>query len=109
MIGQDEESDEGNEDRVVKCLFEASCDRLFRTQNELIEHVKAVHVPLNERAVTGTVDNISKFVASNGWLEKFKLRHNIANVAMVGEKGSSDYAAAEEYVSDLRKHLIRCN
>ena len=36
LTGQDEQSEEGNEDRVVKCLFEASCDRLFRTQNELI-------------------------------------------------------------------------
>ena len=55
------------------------------------------------------MDNIAKFVASNGWLQKFKRRHNIAHVAMVGEKGSSDYAAAEKYVSDLRKHLIECN
>ena len=27
---------------------------------------------------------------------------------MVGEKGSCDYEAAEEYVSDLRRHLIEC-
>ena len=93
MTGQDEQSDEGNEDRVVNCLYEASCDRLFRTESELIEHVRAVHVPDNERAVIGTV--------ANGWVEKFKVRHNITNVAMVGEKGSFDYEAAEDYVRDL--------
>ena len=111
LRGQDEQSDEedeGNEDRDMKCVYD-SCDRLFRTQSELIDHFSAIHVPPNERAVRGTVDNIAKFVASNGWLDKFKKRHNIANVAMVGEKGSSDYAAAEKYVSDLRKHLIECN
>ena len=90
----------------MKCLYEASFERLFRTNSELIKHVRAVHVPDNERAVIGTVSNMKKFKASNGWLEKFKLRHNITNVAMVGEKGSCDYEAGEEYVSDLRRHLI---
>ena len=27
---------------------------------------------------------------------------------MVGEKGSCDYEAAEDYVRDLRRHLIEC-
>ena len=94
--------------KVVKCLYQASCDGLFRTDSELIEHVRAVHVPDNEHAVIGTVANMKKFKASNGWLEKFKFRHNITNVAMVGEKGSCDYEAAEEYVRDLRRHLIEC-
>ena len=62
----------------------------------------------NECAVIGTVANMKKIKASNGWLEKFKFRHNITKVAMVDEKGSCDHEAAEEYVSDLRRHLIEC-
>ena len=72
----------------VQCIF-GSCERLFRTQSDLVKHLSAAHVPANERA--GTEANVKEFKASNGWVDRFKGRHNLHNVAMCGEKGSCDY------------------
>ena len=102
------ENENENEDRNISCLYE-SCDRQFMNNADLLAHISSVHLPPSERAVRGSVENIQRFTASNGWLQKLLKRHGIRNVAMVGEKGSCDYDAAVKYVSDLRKHLIECN
>ncbi|KAK0168148.1 hypothetical protein PV327_001976 [Microctonus hyperodae] len=41
----------------------------------------------------------NEFKASNGWLDKFKRRHNIRSMATVGEKRSSHIDAAENFIT----------
>lgn len=43
------------------------------------------------------------FKASSGWLEKFKHRHGIRQLSIEGEKMSSNIAAGELFVGELRK------
>ncbi|KAK0169767.1 hypothetical protein PV328_010408 [Microctonus aethiopoides] len=40
-----------------------------------------------------------EFKASNGWLERFKRRHNIRSMTRLGEKQSSNADAAEKFVT----------
>ena len=47
-----------------------------------------------------------KFTASEGWVRNFLMRHQIHNVATVGEMGSNDQEGAKKYVSELRDELI---
>ncbi|XP_023223549.1 tigger transposable element-derived protein 1-like [Centruroides sculpturatus] len=42
-----------------------------------------------------------KFVASNGWFEKFKKRHSLHNIHIQGEKASADEDAAKKYPAEL--------
>ena len=104
LLGQDEDEDEDEvNEGDLKCIF-GSCGRLFRNNNDLVMHLTAAHVPENEHA--GTEANVKEFKASNGWVDRFKDRHNLHNIVMCGEKVSCDYEGAEKYVSDLRAHLI---
>ena len=41
------------------------------------------------------------FKASNGWLEKFKTRHNINQAAICGESESVDLANVDEWIECL--------
>ena len=75
-----------------QCVYYTSCGRIYRTPNALLRHLSAAHVPANERAGAG---KFKEFKASNGWVDRFKDRHNLHNVAMCGEKGSCDYEGAE--------------
>lgn len=43
---------------------------------------------------------IDGFVASNGWLEKFRKRYNIQFKTLSGESAEIDYAAAEDYIKN---------
>ena len=104
---EDEDDDEENEDRSIVCVY-GSCNMVFRTHSVLLAHVERVHVPPNERAVRGSPENMPRFAASNGWLQKFLRRQELSNFAMVGEKGSCDYAGAEMYIREFRRHLIEC-
>ncbi|XP_054008992.1 jerky protein homolog-like [Hylaeus anthracinus] len=46
------------------------------------------------------------FKASSGWLEKFKSRHGIRELNVLGEKLSTSNVAAESLTADLHKFLI---
>jgi hypothetical protein len=45
----------------------------------------------------------AQFKASNGWLEKWKKRHNIKSYSICGESGNVDFRTAEEWKSNLVK------
>ena len=47
------------------------------------------------------------FLASRGWFEKFKNRHNLHNIKMKGEAASADADAANEYPNTLKKIIER--
>jgi hypothetical protein len=43
------------------------------------------------------------FLASKGWFEKFKNRHNLHNIKLKGEAASSDITAARDYPKILKQ------
>ncbi|GBN33005.1 Tigger transposable element-derived protein 4 [Araneus ventricosus] len=47
------------------------------------------------------LDSNSEFKASNGWLENFKKRHNIAFRKLCGENASIDASSCKEWLSEL--------
>lgn len=49
------------------------------------------------------------FVASTGWLDRFKKRHGIRQLAITGEQLSSDNAAAAEYLSTFADMIAAGN
>lgn len=53
-------------------------------------------------ALGGTED---EFKASNGWLEKFKRRHNIRSMNITGKKRSSCADAAEKFVTWFENYI----
>ena len=48
------------------------------------------------------------FIASDGWVQRFRGRLGIHSVRTYGEKGSSDEVEADEFVVAARKELIEC-
>ncbi|CAG9584542.1 unnamed protein product [Danaus chrysippus] len=49
------------------------------------------------------------FVASNGWLYRFKSRHGIRELEIQGEKMSANVYAANSFKDDFKKHLDENN
>jgi len=47
----------------------------------------------------------SKFVASSGWLWRFKKRHSISRISLAGEIRSADDAAANEFPDQLKQFI----
>ncbi|XP_067131436.1 tigger transposable element-derived protein 1-like [Centruroides vittatus] len=82
-----------------------------------VEDVNKKRLPLNKGALKhkalkifdylkqmgqSSADETSvKFVASNGWFEKFKKRHSLHNIHIQGEKASADEDAAKKYPAEL--------
>ena len=56
-----------------------------------------------------TAQSNESFVASNGWFENFKRRHEIKNVKLAGEAKSADLNAAKEYPAELQKLIEEGN
>jgi len=54
-------------------------------------------------AMEGYVD----LKASNGWLDKFKIRHNITYKKIVGEGGNADIKLAEDWMKNKLIDLIK--
>ena len=50
-----------------------------------------------------------EFVASNGWLHRFKKRHGIGCVGINGEIKSADTGAAQEFIPELEKYIMDNN
>ena len=73
-------------------------------QNSLYNHVRDEHGDGPPQG--GPRVEPYTFLASDGWVNRFRVRHGIHNVKTYGEKGSSDEAEAERYVAALRTELI---
>ena len=54
-------------------------------------------------AVSLGVDNFS---ASGGWLERFKLRHNITFARIHGEKADADFMGGDEWITNVLPNEI---
>ncbi|GBM19253.1 Tigger transposable element-derived protein 2 [Araneus ventricosus] len=48
-----------------------------------------------------------EFQASSGWLEKFKNRHGIPQLSIVGEKLSSDIEAGNSFIAELQDLIVK--
>lgn len=86
-------------DQVDEALFMwFSQERLKGTplSGPLIQE-KAIH--LNKLLNGGE----SSFVASSGWLDRWKRRHGVRQLTITGEKLSADLVAGKEYVDQLNK------
>lgn len=65
------------------------------------EKARSLHKDL-----TTKIDDVQQaevFVASNGWLERFKKRHSFHNIKTLGEAASADVEAANNYPEELRE------
>ncbi|GBM25423.1 Jerky -like [Araneus ventricosus] len=47
------------------------------------------------------MDGDPTFVVSNRWLDRWKKRHGVRQLCITGEKLSSDYMAAEEFIKEI--------
>ena len=45
-------------------------------------------------------------IASSGWLDRFKARHNISFKVLSGEKNSADYESAEAFKEQFEKLMV---
>ena len=76
----------------------------------LYVHIRDTHgigrSPPGNAALPTVEDKRYKFNASDGWVKNFLQRHNMHNVATVGEMGSSDHEAANKYVKEFKDELI---
>ncbi|GBN33955.1 hypothetical protein AVEN_146056-1 [Araneus ventricosus] len=48
-----------------------------------------------------------EFQSSSGWLEKFKNRHGIRQLSIVGEKMSSDIEAGNSFTAELQDMIVK--
>ncbi|GBL83053.1 hypothetical protein AVEN_165286-1 [Araneus ventricosus] len=48
-----------------------------------------------------------EFQASSGWLEKFKNRHGIRQLSIVGEKLSSDIVEGNNFIAELQDLIVK--
>ena len=70
---------------------------------DCITHLIAVSGPiLQQKALDFAKDlGITGFQASNGWLDSFKKRHNIAGFSMIGESGAVSDAVVVDWTAKL--------
>lgn len=66
---------------------------------------------LQEKALkfNAAVGGPSNFKASNGWLSRFKLRHQIRQVSVQGEKLSADAPASIKFCEQIHKYVVDNN
>ncbi|GBN40774.1 hypothetical protein AVEN_932-1 [Araneus ventricosus] len=48
-----------------------------------------------------------EFQGSSGWLERFKNRHGIRQLSIVGEKLSSDIEAGNSFIAELQNLIVK--
>ena len=77
---------------------------LGNAQDSLFPHVRDVHS--DELPQVGPHVKPFAFIASDGWVQRFRGRHGIHNVKTYGEKGSNNEAEAQRYVAAFRTELI---
>lgn len=64
---------------------------------------KAIHL---NKLING---DESSFMASSGWLDRWKRRHGVRQLTITGEKLSADLIAGQEYVEKLNKLIMEEN
>ena len=103
-------------DKESKSKFSCTmCPRKFKSQVNLTLHIYFHAVKEAEDNIDDDPDDVNappditevhKFVASPGWVEKFKVRHGIGKYKMKGEKGSADYDAVDPWVHEFLTFLF---
>ena len=74
---------------------------------EWFERARSLNVPVSgplikEKALSFAEKlEMHDFKASNGWLDKFKARHNLGSLTVCGERGSVDKDVAEDWKDKL--------
>lgn len=70
---------------------------------------RSAHVPISSEILRAKAKNLyeritgkTDFLASSGWLDKFKLRHGVRFLKVCGEKLSSDVAAVQPFQETFR-------
>ena len=53
--------------------------------------------------------NDNKFTASRGWVKRFKQRHGIRQLKVVGEKLSSDSSAVQPFLQNFHEKMNKLN
>lgn len=89
---------------------DASIEKMEKLLIIWIEHAIDKHIPLSTNVITQKALKIydcleqpddttckSKFVASHGWFEKFKMRAGLRSLLIQGESSSGDKNAAQEF------------
>ena len=110
-----------NEDQINTLLEDTSKHRIIcplcqallgsvNDNNSLLTHIQNYHDPDNPddgQTPSPPGGNQFKFMGSDGWVRNLLYRHQIHNVATVGEIGSNDQEAAKNYVDKFRDELIQ--
>lgn len=104
-----EEADcEGKRKRIRKSKFDEIEDVLVRW----LKHARAQNVPissvtLKEKAKEIAEElNIEDFGASNGWLERFKVRHCLSFKTICGEAAAVDVDAVDDWKNSVLKEIL---
>ncbi|XP_069170795.1 jerky protein homolog-like [Procambarus clarkii] len=97
---------EGDLNALNKKLAESS----FRTKFHRTAGV-TIHGPEIQNAASRFAESlgIKNFEASEGWVARFKGRHNIVKRKIVGEKLSADESSVEPFKHKLREYIVANN
>ncbi|CAF1470575.1 unnamed protein product [Rotaria sordida] len=101
---------ETNQNQNVKRKFKSfDSVKLDQQVYEWFVHQRSKNIP-----ISGTIlqekareiakllgDNFGEFKASNGWLEKFRRRHNISHRVISGESSSVDITSVNDWIQRL--------
>ena len=73
-------------------------------KSQIQTKARSLFLTLKGNLVNPTLaESKESFVASNGWFENFKRRHEIKSVKLAGEAKSADLNAAKQYPAELQK------
>ncbi|XP_020297967.1 jerky protein homolog-like, partial [Pseudomyrmex gracilis] len=67
--------------------------------------VQGVHLQIQAQYFHTVLKGQGQFNASNGWLHKWQIRHNIRSVTICGEKLSADKNAAENFKVEFSQYI----
>jgi hypothetical protein len=96
-----------------KSLKTAKNDRLDQALYTWFVQERALGTPVSGRMIQakalqynqsmGTENTAENFKASDGWLQKFKMRHGIRQLSIQGESMSADHSAIPSFLLELQK------
>ena len=101
---------ETNQNQNIKRKFKNfDSIKLDEQVYEWFTHQRSKNIPisgtiLQEKAreiAESLGDNLGSFKASNGWLEKFRKRHNISHRVISGESSSVDIATVNDWIQRI--------
>lgn len=97
----------GDRKRTKICKFDDVDTKVWQWFMSARSANLAISGPLiQEKAITVANElGLTDFKASNGWLEKFRKRHNVTFGAVSGEGASVDQATVDDWKARLTQHL----